>query len=242
MKNTKALSGLKIVDGDQGMISAVFSTFGVKDSDGDVTLPGAFEDGAPVRISAYNHASWGPGVLPVGKGTIRTTDEEAILDGRIFLDTQAGGDTFSVLKQMEDLQEWSYGFDIMDSEDGVVGGEPVKLLKRLKVHEVSPVILGAGVNTRTLTVKGQGLKLSEHIESVKAEVDALTERVAEVVAKRTEKGKGLGEASLEALSALDTTLAGLRVVLAPPTDDSAEKAARDEATLLRVRHGLQEAS
>jgi hypothetical protein len=36
-------------------VSAVFATFGVIDRDGDLALPGAFEDGAEVDISSYGH-------------------------------------------------------------------------------------------------------------------------------------------------------------------------------------------
>ena len=34
-------------------------------------------------------------------------------------------------------------------------GRSVQFLERLKVHEVSPVILGAGIATRTLATKGK---------------------------------------------------------------------------------------
>ncbi len=159
----KSLS-VKITDGDAGLVSAVFSTFNVKDSDGDVTLPDAFTEGQAVRISAFNHASWGAGHLPVGKGTIRTTDTEAILEARFFLDTEAGRDTFTVVKELGEIGEWSYGFDVLDSELGTFEGEPVTFLKAVKVHEVSPVILGAGVGTRTLSAKSRRLDLDDEAE------------------------------------------------------------------------------
>lgn len=157
MPQTKALSGVKITNAEQGQVEALFATFNVKDHDDDVTLPGAFDDGAKVRISAYNHASWGPAMLPVGKGTIRVTDEGPVLDGQFFMNTQAGRDTFEVVKQLEDLGEWSYGYDILDASEGQLDGEPVQFLKRLKVHEVSPVLLGAGIGTRTMGTKGKQL-------------------------------------------------------------------------------------
>ena len=36
---------------------------------------------------------------------------------------------------------------------GTVEGKAVQFLKKLKVHEVSPVLLGAGIGTQTLSVK-----------------------------------------------------------------------------------------
>ena len=148
----KSLSRVEIKSEDRGEFSAVFSTFNVLDSDGDVTVPGAFEDGAEVLISSYGHTSW-QGALPVGKGTIRQTKSEAICDGTFFMDTTHGRDTFQVVKALGGSQQWSYGFDVLDAEPGQFDGRKAQFLKRLKVHEVSPVLIGAGVNTRTLAVK-----------------------------------------------------------------------------------------
>jgi phage head maturation protease len=148
----KSLSHVEIKSADRGEFSAVFSTFNVVDSDGDLTMPGAFEDGAEVLISSYGHTSW-QGALPVGKGAIRQTKSEAICDGQFFMDTTHGRDTFAVVKALGGGQQWSYGFDVLDSEPGKHDGRQVKVLKKLKVHEVSPVLIGAGVNTRTLAVK-----------------------------------------------------------------------------------------
>jgi hypothetical protein len=152
MGQHKQLSNVEIKSADRGEFSAVFSTFNVVDSDGDVTLAGAFDDGAEVLISSYGHTSW-QGALPVGKGTIRQTKSEAICDGQFFMDTTHGRDTFQVIKALGGAQQWSYGFDTLESEPGKFDGRNVKYLKRLKVHEVSPVLIGAGSNTRTLAVK-----------------------------------------------------------------------------------------
>jgi HK97 family phage prohead protease len=147
---------VKVTDESKGEVEAVFSTLNVIDKDKDVTLPGAFGD-QTVRISAYNHASWS-GELPVGKGTIRETGDEAILTGKFFMDTTKGRDTFHVIKNLGELMEWSYGYDILKRSEGKwpkgdEKGQDVQFLESVKVHEVSPVILGAGENTRTLSAK-----------------------------------------------------------------------------------------
>jgi hypothetical protein len=164
MAETKALRAVEIKDADKGTVEAVFATFNTIDSDKDVTLPDAFEEGAKLRISAYGHASWGPSrgassvpLAPVGKGVIRTTADEAILQGQFFLKTGGGRDTFELVKEMDDLQEWSYGYDTLESERGTFEGQKVRFLKRQVVHEVSPVLLGSGVGTRTLAFKSKQL-------------------------------------------------------------------------------------
>lgn len=149
----KQLSRVEIKSADKGLVTAVFATFNVKDKDGDVTLPGAFTDGQEIVISSYQHTSW-QGGLPVGKGRIRTTKTEALVDAQFFLDTTAGRDTFNVIKALGARQQWSYGFDTLEADRGTFNGEDVQFLKKMLVHEASPVLVGAGVNTRTLSAKG----------------------------------------------------------------------------------------
>jgi HK97 family phage prohead protease len=143
---------LKQDGAEEGAVIAVFSTFNVIDKDGDVTLPGAFEDGAPVRISAWGH-SWAD--LPVGRGAIKAEPERALLEGQFFMDTAHGLDTYRTIKGLADLQEWSYGYDVLESDEGAFNGQQVRFLKKLRVHEVSPVMLGAGVDTGTVDVKAE---------------------------------------------------------------------------------------
>lgn len=158
----KALAGVEIKDAEKGIVEAVFSTFNVIDSDKDVTLPGAFEDGAPVRMSAYGHTSW-HGELPVGRGVIRVGEKDAVLEGQFFLKAAHARETFEVVKEMGDLQEWSYGYDVLATgeltdEWKEQGAE--RVLSKLYVPEVSPVLRGAGVDTRTLSVKAEAEPLT----------------------------------------------------------------------------------
>jgi hypothetical protein len=154
MTFTKTLGHVEIKNADRGEVSAVIATFGSVDSDGDVTLPGAFMNNGEFPISAYNHTSWG-GQLPVGVASIRETATEAIIDGQFFLDTAAGRDTFTTVKRLHErgLGEWSYGYDPVDAYHGEYQGQKVRFLPKQLVHEASPVLKGAGVGTRTLGVK-----------------------------------------------------------------------------------------
>lgn len=160
--DSKQLVRVEIKDAAKGEVEAVFATLNTKDKDNDVTPPGAFTDGAPVRISAFGHKSW-EGALPVGKGTIREIGNEAVFKGQFFMNTTSGRDTFEVVKQMlEDGgpgMEWSYGYTVKDSEQGEFKGESVRFLKELEVHEVSPVMQGAGVGTRTVGVKQADMEM-----------------------------------------------------------------------------------
>lgn len=150
----KHLRGVEVKDADKGEVSAVFSTYNVVDKDGDVTLPGAIANGTEVVISAYGHGSW-DGLLPVGKGVIRTTEKEAILHGQFFMSTAAGKETFATVKALGPLAEWSYSLQDVTAKTGEFEGQPVRFLEKIaSIKEVSPVLEGAGINTRTLDVKG----------------------------------------------------------------------------------------
>ncbi|MFF8831378.1 HK97 family phage prohead protease [Streptomyces sp. NPDC015131] len=154
----KALDRVELKDADQGVVVAVFSTFDTVDLDDDVVTKDAFKgkDGQPVRISAYNHASW-QGALPVGKGVVRVTDREAVCEMQFNMKTQAGRETFETIKQMGELQEYSWGFNVVESEREEREGKQVRVIKAVDIFEVSPVLLGAGGpgRTGTLAVKSK---------------------------------------------------------------------------------------
>ncbi len=139
---------------DAGAFKALFAPYNVVDKQGDLTMPGAFGSQA-VIISGYGHASWREGVdaLPVGKGRIFDGDVGGIVEGKFFLDTISGSETYKVVKNLGELQEWSYALPEIESEMQTIDGKPVRILKRITVNEVSPVLMGAGIGTRTLEVK-----------------------------------------------------------------------------------------
>jgi hypothetical protein len=217
----KSLARFEVKDETKGEVEAVFATLNVKDHDDDVTKPGAFENGAEVVISAYNHKSW-EGALPVGKGTIQEVGNEVIMKGRFFLNTTAGRDTFEVVKELGHRQEWSYGFNVLESEKGEHEGKSVRVLKRMQVHEVSPVLRGAGVGTTTRYAKSLKDEVAEAVDAVKAAIDS-AERV---VALRAEKGKSLSNVNSESLDGLKAQMVRLDALL--NTEDSEAKSADED--------------
>lgn len=149
-KSFRATIELKADPTQVGQFVATFATLNVIDKDGDVTVPGAFQEGQPVRISAWGH-NWG--ALPVGNGTIHADQEKAWVDGQFFLDTAAGKDTYLTVKNLGDLQEWSYGFEVLKQSFGKFADRDVRFLEGLNTFEVSPVMLGAGIDTGTDAIK-----------------------------------------------------------------------------------------
>lgn len=141
---------------EEGEVMVAFARTGVVDYDRDYTFPGAFP-AKDVPISAYGHNSWPErgGVLPAGKGRISEVKDLAVLRGGFFVDTTSGRDTYLTVKHLGDLQEWSYGFDVTAKADPPAGVKARRGIKSLDVHEVSPVLLGAGRETGTMAIKGR---------------------------------------------------------------------------------------
>lgn len=219
----KSLARFEVKSEEKGEVEAVFATLNVKDHDDDVTKPGAFEEGAEVIISAYNHKSW-DGALPVGKGTIHEVGNEVIMKGRFFLNTTAGRDTFEVVKELGAKGQWSYGFNVLESEKGEHEGKSVRVLKRMQVHEVSPVLRGAGLNTQTRYAKSFTDEVAEAVDAVEAAIES-AERV---VALRAEKGKGLSNVASSSLDGLKSAMAKLDALLNTKNEDGDNEPSEDD--------------
>lgn len=152
---TKSFGVLQFKDADKGEVEAIFATLGVVDKDGDIIRAGAIQDGQRVKVSGYNHDAIF-GAKPVGKGMVAERGDQAIFNGKIFLDTRDGLDTYNLLKGMGPDQEWSFGFRILDSaapSSAEKADGARRVITKLDIFEVSPVFEGAGVNTRTTAVK-----------------------------------------------------------------------------------------
>ena len=140
---------LKQNSDETGEVESRFATLGVVDKDGDFTMPGAFGE-QDVRLTGWGHATF---ELPVGRGKIRESGKDALFNGAFFINTTPGLDTYRTVKQLEELAEWSYEYDVLDAEFGTMDGARIRYLKSLLVHGVSPVYLGSGIDTATLDVK-----------------------------------------------------------------------------------------
>ena len=147
----------------EGKVSAVFSVFNTLDSDGDVVVPEAiksgFKSGSVPMVWAHK---WD---MPIGKGEIKSDGDKATFEGSFFMDTESGKEAYNLVKAMGDLQQWSFGYRVNDSERGKFksGDKDVdaRYLKDLSVYEVSPVLVGANQDTYTMTIKSNKELLEE---------------------------------------------------------------------------------
>lgn len=231
MSDTKTIGGVTVKDADKGLVTAVISTFGVIDLDGDVTAKSTFTDGAAVLISDYGHTSW-DGAPAIGKGTLRTTDTEAIAELEFNLEMDRGREVFKSIKFSGPLQEWSYSLHDTKRTTGELDGIPAMFIDTTNVKEVSPVLRGASIGTRTLATKGAGLTFAEHTDAVLAAVTELRLRATDVMALRAEKGKTIGDLTAAQLRGIAAELLALKAVTDAPTPDPEAFAAELARTAL----------
>lgn len=194
---------LKELD-DAGAGVAVFATLNVVDKDGDVTLRGAFGKQTAIMLPAHDWMA-----VPLGKAQISERADEVIADFQMNLDIPLAKDWHSALKfdleHGEAKQEWSYGFKINDASFGDFDDQEVRFLNSVEVHEISPVVVGAGVGTRTLAVKNGGkMTLQEQLVAAIKTVSSALERCDEVKSLRIADGRDLSPERYKELVSLKT--------------------------------------
>ena len=223
----------------EGKVSAVFSVFNSLDSDGDVVEPGAiksgFKSGNVPMVWAHK---WD---MPIGKGYITEDNDKATFTGEFFMDTDSGKEAYKIVKNMGDMQQWSFGYRVNDSEygklkkDGSDSEEDVRFLKDLTVFEVSPVLVGANQETYTLAIKSNTDLLKDIDDEVK-EVITNEDNIDEEVNKIYEDN--LSDNEEQAMKLLNDMANDMKVILnAIPLGEDADlpKELKDSVSTLSER-------
>lgn len=143
--------------GEAGKGLAILARLSEVDHDGDTYAPGAFswkEGGEQWCPLIHHHDRY---QMPFGKARVYEEGDIAYAELHLNLETQAGKDWHAALlfdlATGKSVQEYSYGFDVLDAEYNIAQDSRTRILKQLDVHEVSTVIRGAGRGTGTLTMK-----------------------------------------------------------------------------------------
>lgn len=171
--NTKSFTArVKATSGQQGLkdgqVQALVSVFGNEDSYGDVVAPGAFTEdlkrwdttGDPIPF-IWSH-NWSDPFAHVG----HVVDAKESADGLVVtaqiddLDTNpTAAQVYGLLKGRR-VTQFSFAYDVLeggwiDVEDHKWGG--YYELRKLKVHEVGPCLIGANRETDLLAAKAADL-------------------------------------------------------------------------------------
>ena len=232
-------------EGDLGMAKIIFATTEAVDKDKDWTVKGAF--GSQVAAISGAHDWSGPSQ---GIAKISEVGNSAVADLQYNLKMDAAREWFNSLKFTHEnggTQSFSYGFDILEESPEVARENgALRALKKLKVHEVSPVMVPAGIGTGILAVKSlQELPIDTHLLHASEVLDAFVDRCKGLVAEykegrvlaaamrnRLSLGADSGESAIAALQGI---VADIRKIL---EDTDPEKSRHEADQRLKERRRL----
>ncbi|MCF7550978.1 HK97 family phage prohead protease [Pseudonocardia sp. WMMC193] len=198
----------------EGQYRAIVSVFDVEDSWGDVVMPGAFTEtlaewaasGDPLPI-IWSHDWRNPFAhLGVVKEAEETEKGLLILGEILDRDTNpTAAHVYGLLKGRRVTQS-SFAYDILDSGWATRDGDEVFELRRLKLHEVGPCLLGVNQETELLDVK------------------------ARTIAAQVKAGRVLSQTNYDRLSAARDSISEVLDAATPLDDDSKSRGAHGRAT------------
>ena len=185
MINKFYLSDAKVLDERQGIVEAYVNTMGVRDSDGDIIDPAAFDTSIranlPIPVLAGHDQSKLVGKVIFAQSEKAGLGDEHRLYARMQmnLDTQAGREAYSNVAG-EYIREWSVGFNLPTGDSVAydrAGKTTTRRILNLDWVEVSAVIRGASPSTATIAAK------SASVEDIEAEfiADELADSASDTV-------------------------------------------------------------
>lgn len=176
---TKDLSdGVKDVDTVKGIITGYFSTFNIKDSDGDIVMPGAYrktlrENGPDSERPRILHLFMHDPYRPLGKPHVLKEDKHGLYFESKISDTALGKDVLQLYLDKV-LTEHSIGYQVVKRE--VDEKEETQKLLEIKLWEGSTVSWGANMDALVETVKSEG-KEGKSWDRLLLKLDALQSAV-----------------------------------------------------------------
>jgi hypothetical protein len=237
MTERKAFTPTEFKLSETGEVLVAFSRLDVVDLDGDVTRHGAIPAGKAVPMSDYGHTSW-DGALPIGKGVLGESGDYGTFTGAFFMDTDQGRNGYATVKAMAELQEWSYGYAVLDGGPVTLNGTNAREIRSLDVYEVSPVLKGAGVGTHTIAIKadapGTDVPWAEHLSWFGDRSAAFLDHATARAAMREAEGRKLSRSDRDGIREQRDMLAAILsrlddLLVEPEVQKAAE---RQRASLL----------
>lgn len=216
MKTKNLSAQVKATGEDTGEFEAIVAVFGNVDSGGDVIVKGAFADtlaewgasGDPIPV-VWSHDSNDPFSHIGSVVEASETDTGLLVKGQLDLDNPKAAQVHKLLKGRR-VTQFSFAYSVMDGGPTVVDGENAFELRKLKLYEVGPTLVGMNQATELLSAKSD-------------DVDAKAGRV--LSAKNV-------EVVTHAMEAADALKSALKTLLDAATNDdgkaSASQSAKDE--------------
>lgn len=193
----------------EGQFTALVSVFGNRDSMGDVVLPGAFAEtlaewkgrGDPIPV-IWSH-DWSDPFSHIGHVTdAEETTDGLVVTGQLDLDNPKAEQVGRLLKGRR-VTQFSFAYDVVEGAwVEQENAQPYYELRKLKLHEVGPTLIGANQETELLAAKAAALAegakagrvlAQQHLERLKDAHAALGEVIAAADPEKTTTPEGSGQ-------------------------------------------------
>lgn len=227
---------------DTGDFSGRASTFGTVDSYGDTVEPGAYVDTLP-QFRTRGFIGWGHDWdNPIGYVTAAEERADGLyISGKFHSDAEAQRRR-QIAKERVDqglFMGLSIGYEIEEAEERQVA-EPVKgkwgewtdkirVLKKLRLFEVSLVMVPAEANSGLTAIKGEGLTFDDHSERVRVALDEYVQRCMSGSEMREKVGRAISAARVAeiegVIGSVTAAIEKLRALVADEPSGSEEEAA-----------------
>lgn len=169
---------VKSIDEDEGIVTHLISVYGIIDGGDDIAHKGMFtktlqERGDRVRVvdnhrnsSVLDVVGKNLAFYEVSKGDlpaevlVRYPEATGgmMVKTQFLIATPEGEGAFIRIKEKA-ISEFSYGYNTMDSDKGVVGDRKVRNLRAIRLWEYGPVIFG--MNDAAIAVSAKGVDVAE---------------------------------------------------------------------------------
>ena len=162
MINKFYVSEAKGIDDSEGIVEAYVNTMGIKDHDGDIINPEAFNNSIRSRLpipvlSGHDQSEIIGKVLFAQPEQIEGPAHRLFARMQMNMDTEAGRDAYSNIAGHY-VREWSVGFNI-PGNDAIAydrdGADSTRTIMELDWVEVSSVVRGASPSTMTIAAKSE---------------------------------------------------------------------------------------
>ncbi len=156
---------IKAVGGEDGLqdgqFTAVVSVFGNVDVYGDMVMPGAFKDtlaewaesGDPIPV-LYSHNSGDPDYNIGHVLTAEETDEGLQILAQLDIESDTGkARQVHRLLTGKRVKQFSFAYDVLDGAPVEQDGQSIYELRKMKLYDVGPTLIGANQETRLIGAK-----------------------------------------------------------------------------------------
>lgn len=161
---TARVKAAGVADGlGEGEFKALVSVFGNVDTYGDMVVKGAFEDdlqrwadsGDSIPV-VWSHR-WDDPFSHIGQVVkAEETDDGLMVHGTLDLDNPTAMQVHRLLKGRR-IRQFSFAYDVLEGSEVKSDGQTVYELRKLRVHEVGPCLVGVNQETDLVAAKALGL-------------------------------------------------------------------------------------